>query len=90
VLSKKGKLSRHDKQIECSESFVESRRQHAAVESAINALENHGLDRCLDHGLNGFKRYIALAVLARNLQKLGSLLREKELRRQKRRRKLAA
>jgi IS5 family transposase len=49
-----------------------------------------GLDRCLDHGLNGFKRYIALAVLARNLQKLGSLLREKELRRQKRRRKLAA
>ena len=90
VLSKKGKLSRHDKQIECSESFVESRRKHAAVESAINALENHGLDRCLDHGLDGFKRYIALAVLARNLQKLGSLLRERELRRQKRRRKLAA
>lgn len=90
VLPKKGKLSRHDKQIEYSESFVESRRKHAAVESAINALENHGLDRCLDHGLNGFKRYIALAVLARNLQKLGSLLREKELRRQKRRRKLAA
>lgn len=90
VLSKKGKLSRHDKEIECSESFVKSRRQHAAVESAINALENHGLDRCLDHGLNGFKRYIALAVLARNLQKLGSLLREKELRRQKRRRQLAA
>jgi IS5 family transposase len=90
VLSKKGKLSRHDKQIEYLESFVESRRQHAAVESAINALENHGLDRCLDHGLNGFKRYIALAVLARNLQKLGSQLREKELRRQRRRRKLAA
>jgi len=90
VLPKKGKLSRHDKQIEYSEPFVESRRKHAAVESAINALENHGLDRCLDHGLNGFKRYIALAMLARNLQKLGSLLREKELRRQKRRRKLAA
>jgi hypothetical protein len=90
VLSKKGKLSRHDKQIEYSESLVESRRQHAAVESAINALENHGLDRCLDHGLNGFKRYIALAVLARNLQKLGALLRERELRRQKRSRKLAA
>lgn len=90
VLPKKGKLSGHDKEIEYSESFVESRRKHAAVESAINALENHGLDRCLDRGIDGFKRYIALAVLARNLQKLGSLLRERELRRQKRRRKIAA
>jgi transposase, IS5 family len=90
VLPKKGKLSSNDKQIEYSEPFVESRRKHAAVESAINALENHGLDRCLDHGLNGFKRYIALAVLARNLQQLGALLRERELRRLKRRRKLAA
>ena len=90
VLPKKGKLSGHDKQIEYSESFVESRRKHAAVESAINALENHGLDRCLDRGIDGFKRYIALAVLARNLQKPGSLLRERELRRQKRRRKIAA
>jgi hypothetical protein len=26
------------------------------VESGINALENHGLDRCPDHGINGFKR----------------------------------
>jgi len=90
VLPKKGKLSGHDKEIEYSESFVESRRKHAAVESAINALENHGLDRCLDRGIDGFKRYIALAVLARNLQKPGSLLRERELRRQKRRRKIAA
>jgi hypothetical protein len=90
VLPKKRKLSGHDKEIECSESFVESRRKHAAVESAINALENHGLDRCSDHGLDGFKHYIALVVPARNLQKPGSLLRERELRRQKQRRKLAA
>jgi hypothetical protein len=31
------------------------------VESAINALEAHGLDRCPDHGLAGFQRYVALA-----------------------------
>jgi hypothetical protein len=48
VFPKKGKLSKQDQQIEYSESLVESRRRHAAVESAINALENQGLDRCLD------------------------------------------
>jgi IS5 family transposase len=43
------------------------------------------LHPCLDHGIDGFKRYIALAVLARNLQKLGHLVQQKELQRQQRR-----
>jgi len=85
VLPQKGRLSVKDKQIEQSEEFVESRRKHSAVESSINALENHGLDRCLDHGLHGFKRYAALAVLARNIQILGHLIQQKELKGQKRR-----
>jgi len=84
VLPKKGRLSVRDKEIEHSEEFIESRRRHSAVESSINALENHGLDRCLDHGLNGFKRYVALSVLARNIQILGHLIQQKELKRQKR------
>jgi len=84
VLPKKGRLSALDKQIEHSEEFIESRRKHSAVESCINALENHGLDRCLDHGLHGFKRYVALSVLARNIQILGQLIQQKELKRQKR------
>ena len=44
------------------------------VESDINALEQHGLDRCPDTGIDGFKRYVALAVLATNLHRLGTLL----------------
>jgi hypothetical protein len=84
VLPKKGRLSVKDKELEQSEEFVESRRKHPAVESAINALENHGLDRCLDRGLHGFKRYVALAVLARNLQIVGHLIQQKELKREKR------
>jgi hypothetical protein len=84
VLPKKGKLNQKDKQIEHSEEFIKSRRKHAAVESAISALENHALDRCPDHGIDGFKRYVALAVLARNIQILGAKIRQKELRRQKR------
>lgn len=90
VLPKKGKLSKEDKRIESEEEFIECRRKHSAVESAINALENHGLDRCRDNGLKGFKRYVALAVVARNLQKLGAVLREKEIKRQERKQKLAA
>ena len=85
ILPKKGRLSAREKQVEHSEEFIESRRQHSAVESSINALENHGLDRCLDHGAHGFNRYVALSVLARNIQILGHLLQQKELNRQKRR-----
>ena len=73
------------REIERSEEFIESRRKHSAVESSINALENHGLDRCLDHGLRGFERYVALSVLARNIQILGHLIQQKELKKQKRR-----
>lgn len=85
ILPKKGRLSVKDKELEHSEEFTTARRRHSAVESAINALENHGLDRCLDHGLHGFKRYVALAVVARNIQILGHLIQQKELKRQKRR-----
>ena len=88
ILPKKGKLSAKDKEIEYSEDFIELRRRHSGVESAINALENHSLDRCPDHGLVGFKRYVALAVLARNIQILGNIIQQRELKRQKRREKL--
>ena len=79
ILPKKGRLSLKDKEIEHSEEFIQARYQHSAVESAINAVENHGLDRCLDHGLKGFKRYVALAVVARNLQILGNIIQQGEL-----------
>jgi len=74
VLPKKGRLSRAETAHESSVGFVAARRAHSGVESAINALEVHGLDRCRDHGLAGFKRYVALAVVARNIQQVGVLL----------------
>ena len=76
VLPKKGKLSEKDKEREHSDEFKLARQQHSAVESAINALEVHGLDVCPDHGIDGFKRYVALAVVARNIQRLGALVRK--------------
>jgi hypothetical protein len=74
ALPRKGKLSQKARAAERSEAFVKARRKHSAVESAINALEVHGLDRCPDHGIDGFKRYVAFAVLARNIHRIGALL----------------
>lgn len=92
VLPKKGRLNKEEKEREYSEEFQASRRQHSAVESGINALGVHGLDMCPDHGIDGFKCYVALAVLARNIQKLGAELRKQERLTEKphRKRKLAA
>lgn len=90
VLPSKGTPSSEEAAFEASDEFVAARRQHAAVESAINALEVHGLDRCPDHGIDGFKRYVALAVVARNIQQVGALLQKKEAATRKRRRKKAA
>jgi IS5 family transposase len=78
VLPRKGRLSQAAKKIEQAEAFQAARRAHSAVESAINALEVHGLDRCPDHGLDGFKRYVSLAVVGRNIQILGANLRKQE------------
>jgi hypothetical protein len=78
VMPKKGKLSLVQRAREQDPEFVARRHRHSAVESAINALEVHGLDRCPDHGIDGFKRYVALAVVARNIQQLGARLRRQE------------
>jgi len=90
ILPRKGKLNKENKAIESSDEFVEKRRQHSAVESAINAIENHGLDRCCDHGIEGFKRYVALAIVARNLQLIGAMLQKRELAKRENPRKRAA
>ena len=84
ILPKKGKLSSEESEIQNTEEFIQGRKNHPAVESAISALNNHGLDLCPDHGIDGFKRYVGLAVLGRNIQILGHMIQQKELKREKR------
>ncbi len=78
VLPKKGKRNQEEYEREHSKTFTALRNQHSAVESAINCLEHHGLNRCPDRGLNNFRRYTGFGVLACNLHKLGNILLEKE------------
>ena len=86
ILPKKGRLSAADQAREGSDTFKTLRHQHSAVESAINALEHNGLDICPDHGLDGFKRYVALAVVSRNIKRLGAILRQQAQEKEKRKR----
>ena len=77
ALRRKGKLSKASKEIESSKEFRKAAYKHSAVESAINGLERHGLDICPDHGINGFKRYVGLAIVSRNIHRIGSILHQK-------------
>lgn len=83
TLPKKGRLSKERKAIERNEEFVKARRAHSAVESAINALGVHGLDKCPDHGIDGFKRYVALAIITRNIRRIGDMLWQQDVERER-------
>jgi len=97
VLPKRERHTKEDKEREDQTDFKMLRRKHSAVESNINMLEHHGLNRCPDKGLKHFKNYVGLSVLAHNLHQLGKKIitkqqkeEEKNLKRIKRQLKIAA
>src|SRR6516225_1675688 len=87
ILPKKGKLNKEEKQKESTKRFKQLRYAHSVIESNINMLEHHGLKRCEDRGLHGYKRYVGLSVLAYNLQILGNCLIEQEKQKEEKRQK---
>jgi IS5 family transposase len=78
IMPKKGRLNTSEYEREHSPGFKSLRRKHSAIESDINALEHHGLDRCPDKGIEHFRSYTALGILALNLHRVGNLLLERE------------
>ena len=84
ALPRKGRLSQSAQAAQQTPAFTKARRAHSAVESAINGLEVHGLDRCPDHGIDGFRRYVAWAVVARNIHRIGAILWQQEQQRKQR------
>ena len=71
VMPKRGKKNATETQRENDQRFVALRKQHSAVESEINSLEHHGLNRCLDVGLEGYLRYVGYGVMSYNLHMIG-------------------
>ena len=73
VLPKPGKKSEQRRQREKQPWFRRARKWHAGVEGRISVLKRcYNLDRCLNHGEDGFQRWIGWGVIAHNLKKIGS------------------
>lgn len=79
VMPKRGKKTAKQEQEEERSIFIALRHGHSAVESNINELEHAGLDKVPDKKIEGFKRYVALGVLAYNLKRLGKMVLEQKL-----------
>ncbi len=79
ILPKKGAISAKEKVMIHKPEYRKYRNKHSRIESAVNAIENHGLDRCHDHGEDGFTRYVALAVVARNILQIGRLVMQQRI-----------
>ena len=74
-LPKPGAKQSVEQQSTASVEFHQASQRHPGVESVIGALQSgNGLKRCSDRGELGFDRYVALAILGRNLHTLGKLL----------------
>jgi len=71
IMPKKGKCNAEEADEERQADYIELRHAHSAVESNINSLEHHGLDRCPDKGYHGFTRCAGLGILAYNLHQIG-------------------
>src|SRR6185295_11683853 len=61
IMPKRGRRNEREQEREQQRSFQALRRRHQAIESDINSLKHHGLNRCLDKGLPGYKRYVGWA-----------------------------
>jgi hypothetical protein len=71
VMPKRGRKNAAETAREHTPVFRALRQQHSAIESDINSLEHHGLNRCRDVGLDGYRRYVGYGVLAYNLHVIG-------------------
>ena len=89
---RKGRPTANEYAREQTPEFTAARQPHPAIESAINMLEHHGLQRIRSFGADGFARRVGIAIIAAYLVRVGRLLRDKErarLERQHRRRDAA-
>jgi len=78
IMPKKGKKNKTEQEEERTKIFKKLRNNHSAVESNINSLEHHGLNRCPDKGKKGFVKNTALGVLSYNLHRLGLIVMSKQ------------
>jgi IS5 family transposase len=75
ILPKPGHKSAIRRHHEAQPWFRRARRFHIGIEGRISVLKRkHGLDRCLNHGQEGFSRWVGWGVIANNLTHIGRKL----------------
>jgi IS5 family transposase len=73
ILPKPGHKSAERRTHEQQPWFKRGRRFHAGVEGRISVLKRkHDLDCCLDHGEDGFGRWVGWGIIAGNLAVIGA------------------
>jgi len=72
ILPQPGRKTEQRRRYEAQRWFKRGRRFHAGIEGRISVNKRkHGLGRCLDHGEEGFDKWVGWGVIAGNLNVLG-------------------
>ncbi len=75
ILPQPGRKTEERQRYEAQRWFKRGRRFHAGIEGRISvAKRKHGLDRCLDHGGDGFDKWVGWGIIAGNLAVMGRSL----------------
>jgi IS5 family transposase len=75
VLPKPGYKSKARREFEAQSWFKRGRRFQAGIEGRISVCKRkHGLARCLDHGKDGFDKWVGWGVIANNFTVMGRTL----------------
>jgi IS5 family transposase len=75
VLPKPGYTSQERRCYEKQPWFKRGRKWQSGIEGRISGLKRgYALQRCLDHGLSGFQRWVGWGVIAANLKVMGKTL----------------
>ncbi len=90
AMPKAGNMTKAERTRQPVAEFKEARRRHPGMESAINNLNQRGLDRVRVVSKEEFERVVGTAVVAANIQRIGALERERDRKREKRRRQRLA
>jgi IS5 family transposase len=75
ILPQPGRKTEERQRYEAQGWFKRGRRFHAGIEGRISVgKRKHGLDRCLDHGEDGFDKWVGWGIIAGNLAVMGRSL----------------
>ena len=78
AMPKAGNMTKAERTRQPVAEFKEARRRHPGMESAMNNLNQRGLDRVRVVSKEEFERVVGTAVVAANIQCIGALERERE------------